>query len=307
MAAIEFEDATKKSAKARIALAGPSGSGKTWTGLLLGCYLAAAEGGQLAVIDTERKSAAKYAGENGWRFKHASPQTFAPESLIEALGVAAGGGYPAVLIDSWSHYWMGVDGMLEQVDRRTAASRSNSSYSSGWKDMAPIERRMVDAIVSYPGHVIATLRVKTEYVIEKDERGKSKPVKVGMKPQQREGLEYEFDLVGDLDSENTLTVSKTRIPMLNGAVIAKPGEELAVTIRDWLADGEEVAGPLSYRTDALNKDATVASLRELLATVKTAGMGNAPVTDGEGNPTVLEALVVARGRALAAVLNGAAQ
>jgi hypothetical protein len=305
MSTILFEDATKRAAKARIALAGPSGSGKTWTGLLLGCYLAQAEGGQLAVIDTERGSAAKYAGENGWRFKHASPQSFAPDALIEALGVAAGAGFPAVLIDSWSHYWMGVDGMLEQVDKRTAASRSNSSYSSGWKEMAPVERRMVDAIVSYPGHVIATLRVKTEYVIEKDDRGKSKPVKVGMKPQQREGLEYEFDMEGDLDHENTLSVSKTRIPMLNGAVIVKPGEELAVTIRDWLADGEEVAGPLAYRADALDPDATVASLRELLATIKTAGLGNAPVTDGQGNPTVLETLVVSRGRALSAATNGA--
>lgn len=297
---IEFVPATKDACKARIALAGPSGSGKTYTALMLGCWLAGDEGTRLAVVDTERGSASKYKGLNGWQFDRFNPQTFSPEKLTEALAVAAGSNHGVVLVDSWSHYWMGVEGMLEQVDKRTAASRSGSSYSSGWKDMAPVERRMVDAIVSYPGHVIVTLRVKTEYVLETDEKsGKKKPVKVGMKPQQRDGLEYEFDLVGDLDHQNNLTVSKTRIPMLNGAVLHQPGEELAVTIRDWLAEGEDVPGPLLYRSKALDPDATRDSLLALLSTVTAAGLANAPMTDGDGNPTVLCDLIKARGRALA--------
>jgi hypothetical protein len=296
---IEFIPATKDSCKARIALAGPSGSGKTYTGLSIGHWLARDEGTRLAVIDTERGSASKYLGLNGWQWDRFHPQSFAPESLIEALGVAAGSGHGVVLLDSWSHYWMGVDGMLEQVDRRTAASGSKSSYSSGWKDMAPVERRMVDAIVSYPGHVIATLRVKTEYVLETDpSSGKKKPVKVGMKPQQRDGLEYEFDLVGDLDNENTMTVSKTRIPMLHGAVLSRPGEELAVTIRDWLAEGQDVPGPLAYRSQALDPDVTFDGLRVLRDTVLAAGLLNAPVTDEDGNPTVLGDLIIARAKGM---------
>ena len=244
---IEFVPATKDSAKARIVLDGPSGSGKTYTALAIACHLAHLDGGVPAVIDTEHGSASKYLGLNGWKFDRYNAQTYSPESLTEALGVASGKGYPVVVIDSWSHYWNGVDGMLEQVDRKTAASRSNSSYSSGWKDMAPVERRMVEAIVAYPGHVIATLRVRTEYAMEKDERGKTKPVKIGMKPQQRENFEYEFDVAASLDLENTLTVTKTRVPMLRQAVIPEPGIELATTIADWLAEGEEVRGPLAYR------------------------------------------------------------
>jgi len=294
--AIKFAPATRAAAKARIALAGPSGSGKTYTGLSLACRLA----DRVAVIDTERGSASKYVGLNGWNFDTLAPDSFSPQSLTEALAVAAGEGYGCVLVDSLSHYWMGVDGMLEQVDRKTSASRSTASFSSGWKDMAPVERRMLDALVSYPGHVIATLRVKTEYVIEQNDRGKSVPRKVGLKPIQREGLEYEFDVIGDLDLDNTLTVSKTRIPMLHGATITRPGPELAETVRDWLADGVETVGPLAYRAEALDVDATAASLRDLLGRVRAANLLNAPVVDAQGNPTVLGDLIVARGRLLAA-------
>jgi hypothetical protein len=288
---IKFAPATRSAAKARIALAGPSGSGKTYTGLTLACRLA----DKVAVVDTERGSASKYVGLNSWAFDTVTPNSFSPQSLTETLAVAAGEGYGCILIDSLSHYWMGVDGMLEQVDRR---AKGGNNFS-GWKEARPDERRMIDALVSYPGHVIVTLRVKTEYVIEENDRGKKVPRKVGLRPEQREGIEYEFDVIGDLDLDNTLSVSKTRIPMLHGAAVVKPGPELAETIRDWLAEGEETTGPLSYRAEALDPDVTVEQLRTLHATVTAAGLLNAPVTDSDGNPTVLGDLVVARGRAMA--------
>ncbi|MGW4720942.1 AAA family ATPase, partial [Nocardia sp. NPDC004260] len=58
---MEFEEATKEAAKARIALTGPSGAGKTYTALMLAFGL----GENVAVIDTERGSASKYVGRNG--------------------------------------------------------------------------------------------------------------------------------------------------------------------------------------------------------------------------------------------------
>lgn len=294
---IEFVPATRAATKARIALTGPSGSGKTYTGLAVAHRLAQAADGALAVIDTERGKSQMYKGLNGWDFQVFCPQTFAPAALTEALGVAAGKEFPAVLLDSWSHYWSGTDGMLEQVDKR---AKGGNNFS-GWKEVRPDERRMIDAIVSYPGHVVVTLRVKTEYVVEQIEKNGriiSVPRKVGLKPEQREGMEYEFDVIGDMDLDNTLTVSKTRIPMLHGASVDKPGSEFADTIADWLADGEDIPGPLAYRADALDPDASRESLLSLLDTVRAAGLYNAPVVDGDGNPTVLGELVIARGKAL---------
>jgi len=282
---IEFTPATRKSAKARIALAGPSGSGKTYTALAL----ATALGDHVAVIDTERGSAAKYEGINGWAFHTWAPQSFSPTSLVEALGVASGDGFGVVVVDSLSHYWMGVDGMLEQADRR---AKGGNTFS-GWKEARPDERRMIDALAAYPGHVIVTLRVKTEYVIEKDDRGKNVPRKVGLKPEQREGIEYEFDLVGDLDLDNTLSVSKSRIPALSRAVVPLPGAELADTIREWLSDGETALGALDYREQAL-KATDKATLKQLGVTVKARGLAGAPVVDEHGTSTVLFDLIVAR-------------
>jgi DNA polymerase III delta prime subunit len=285
-----FTPATRTSAKARIALAGPSGSGKTWTGLALATEL----GDRVAVIDTERGSASKYAGVNGWKFDTVAPGSFAPMDLVALLSEAGQAGYDVLMLDSWSHYWMGVDGMLEQVDRR---ARGGNNFS-GWKEVRPDERRMIDALISYPGHVIVTLRVKTEYVIEQNERGKSVPRKVGLKPEQREGVEYEFDLVGDMDHENTLTVSKTRIPALRQAVIKEPGEDLAKVVADWLADGESVPDARDLRERTMAAD--LPELVELAAEARRLGIDHAAVPDGEGQPIALVDLIRNRYRALEA-------
>lgn len=287
---IEFKPATKAATKARIALCGPSGSGKTYTALALACTLSE----KVAVIDTERGSASKYVGINGWQFDTAAPTSFAPLSLVDALGVAAGNQYGCVVIDSLSHYWMGTDGMLEQADQR----RSGSNSFSGWKAVRPDERRMIDALVSYPGHVIVTMRTKTEYVIEEDDRGKKVPRKVGMKPEQRDGIEYEFDVVGDLDHENRLTITKTRIPTLSRAVISAPGFELAQTIREWLEDGVERRSVEEWRDLALASDTTAASLLELYRAAEREQMLGAPTTTEDGQPTVLGDLISGRGRRL---------
>lgn len=291
---IEFLPATRAASKARIALTGPSGAGKTYTGLTIAHRLAEIEGGRLAVIDTERGKSQLYKGLNGWDFDVYTPQTYSPLSLVEILGVVAGGGWPVCFLDSWSHYWSGVDGMLELVDRK---GKANGNFG-GWKEARPDERRMIDALVSAPFHLVVTLRVKTEYVVEENSKGKQAPRKIGLKPDQRDNMEYEFDVIGDMDADTNFTVSKTRIPPLQGHVINKPGPEVADTILDWLSDGEDVPGPLAYRAEALSPDATFDGLKVLFDKVGQLGLKGAPVLDEHGKPTILGDLIVARGREL---------
>lgn len=284
---MDFEEATKEAAKARIALTGPAGSGKTYTALMLAFGL----GEKVAVIDTERGSASKYVGRNGWHFQTMKPASYAPLSLVDHLGKAAGAGFDVVVIDSLSHYWMGTDGMLEQVDRRSVKSK----FSSGWKDVGPEEKKMIDAILAFPGHVIVTLRVKTEYVLELDDRGKQVPRRVGLKPVQRDGIEHEFDLVGDLDLSNILTVSKTRIEGVDmGMAIPKPGIELAVQVSEWLADGSPVPLVSEFRDKAM----TLQSYEELLALYKEVAhhhLDGAPMLDDDRKPTTLGEFIRTRG------------
>lgn len=280
-----FTPATRLDSYARIALCGPSGSGKTYTGLALAHGL----GEKIALIDTERRSASKYTGVNSWAFDQVAPDSFSPDSLTALLAEAADEDYDIVVIDSLSHYWMGVDGMLEQADKLKHGTNS----FSGWKEARPAERRMIDAFMAFPGHIIVTLRVKTEYVIEDDSRGKKVPKKVGMKPEQREGIDYEFDIVGDLDLDHTMVISKTRLPILDSAVIPHPGLDLAKQISEWLSEGERLPNASELRDKAFaatDRD----GLAELGKYVESIGLGNAAVRDETGE--VLTLIQVIRNR-----------
>ncbi|MBF6062838.1 AAA family ATPase [Nocardia terpenica] len=294
--AIEFKPAVRRKSKARLALAGPSGSGKTYTALALAWEWAAREQGVVGMVDTEHGSARKYQGLNGWEWQTLEPDRFSPASLVEILGVAAGHGFAVMVIDSWSHYWMGQDGMLEQVDRRKLGSNS----FSGWKEANPDERRMLEAMLSFPGHLIVTMRTKTEYVIEEDNKGRAVPRKVGTRPVQREGLEHEFDIVGDLDLKNNLHISKTRLPFLAGQVIAEPGAELAGRIADWLDGGEEIPTVAQFRRRILDVE-SMGELQAIWKEIDSYRLLGAPTVDLEGVPTTLRYLIIAIKEAMEAV------
>lgn len=269
MSGFTFQKAVKNQEKLRLALDGPSGSGKTWTSLTIGEVLAAEAGGRIAVIDSERGSARKYASD--FDFDHLELPDSNPHTYIAALRAAVEARYSVIIVDSLSHAW---EGTLELKDDAAKRSRSNNSFDA-WREVTPVHNELVDVMLRAQAHVIVTMRTKTAYVIEEYEdangRTKTKPVKIGLKPIQREGVEYEFDVVGDLDQENTLVISKTRCSALSGEVIRKPGIDLAKQLMAWLDDGEPAAeraiiDDLTARMGALGDEARGACKREYLAT-----------------------------------------
>lgn len=239
---LQFTKATKEQAKARIALIGPSGSGKTYTAL----RLAEGLGQRIAVIDTENASASKYAGE--FNFDVLALELYAPNIYVQAIQAAEGAGYDVLIIDSLSHAWAGKGGALEMVDK--AAKKYSGNSFAAWRDVTPHHNALVDAMVRCGCHLIVTMRSKTEYVVQAGKDGKMTPKKIGMAPVQRDGVEYEFDIVADLDLEHNLIVSKTRCRTLDGAILEKPGADMAQTIRDWLTDGAE---PTPQRPQVVTK------------------------------------------------------
>jgi DNA polymerase III delta prime subunit len=229
---MSFVKATKHEAKLRLALAGPSGSGKTYTALQIATHL----GGPIALVDTERGSACKYA--DLFNFDVLQLDSFHPQQYIDAIHDAENGGYAVLILDSLSHAWTGKDGALELVDK--AAKRLAAVYRSGkedsfaaWREVTPIHNALVDAMVQSRLHLIVTMRTKTEYVVETKD-GKTAPRKIGLAPIQRDGLEYEFDVFADLDQDNTLIVQKTRCPTLAGGVFPKAGKDVAAILNTWL-------------------------------------------------------------------------
>lgn len=225
-----FQKATKKKQKARVALTGPAKAGKTRMALSIAKYL----GKRVAVIDTERGSASKYAGEGfaPSEFDTAELKTYSPAEYRKAMKEAAE--YDVLVIDSLSHAWMGEGGLLDQKDKK-----GGNSFDA-WRTLTPQHNDLVDALLGFPGHLIVTMRVKTAYEVTKDSNGKTKVEKLGLAPVQRDGIEYEFDVLAEINHEHTLTVTSSRCSALDGVSIRKPsGEEIAAALLTWLDDGVE--------------------------------------------------------------------
>lgn len=235
-----FRQATKQQSKLRMTLDGPAGSGKTYTALRFAHALA--NGGRIAFIDTERGSASKYVGEapDGitWQFDVLELVQFSPEKYTEAILSACRSQYSVLVIDSLSHAWEGIGGALE------LKQKAGESWSA-WRHVTPVHNRMVDAILQSSLHIITTMRSRMEYIQETDERGKIVIRKVGLSPIQRPGMEYEFDLVCDIDWSHILTVSKSRCSAVADMTMEKPGPEFMRPVIDWLNSG--AAAPATFQ------------------------------------------------------------
>jgi len=224
-----LKPARKKDARIRLAIAGPAGSGKTYSSLLIASGLAPWE--KIVIIDTERGSSNCYADLGPFNVIELEP-AYTPAKYIAAIKEAENAGMEVIIIDSLSHAWAGEGGVL---DIHSQAVEKNKNSFSAWREVTPLHNRLVDTMLQSRCHVIATLRTKTEYVI--DEGGK-KVRKVGLAPIQRDGLEYEFTIFGDLSPTHLLTVSKDRTGLFQDQSF-QPDPEMGRKIKTWLVDKPE--------------------------------------------------------------------
>jgi hypothetical protein len=236
-----FRPASRDNAPLRLALSGPAGSGKTYTALMLACELA----DKVAAIDTEHGSVDLYAEMFA---VDVAPLTapFHPDRYIDLLFQAHEAGYGCVVIDSLSHAWNGPGGIQQIVDDEVARSRSGNSFQA-WAKATPIQNRLVQKILSFPGHLIFTMRSKTAWVQEADQRGKLVPRKIGLAPIQREGIDYEVSVACEMNQEHTLVVTKSRYVDLADLVIHKPDRHFASAVKSALA-----SSPVSDEPEPVN-------------------------------------------------------
>jgi len=230
---LQIKKATKTQSRLRLALVGISGSGKTYSSL----QIAAGLGQRVLLLDTEHGSASKYADE--FQFDVLELESFDPRTYIEAIELGEGEGYDVLIVDSLSHAWSGKGGALELVDQAARRNSSGNSFAA-WRDVTPLHNRLIDKIVGCRSHLIATMRAKTEYVQEKDERGKTIIRKVGLAPVQRDQMEYEFDVVGDIDDAHNLRITKSRCRFLSDQFVHLPTENQKIIriLSDWLGQGK---------------------------------------------------------------------
>jgi hypothetical protein len=231
-----FQKAVRHRAKLRIAVCGPSGSGKTFSAL----RMALGVGGRVALIDTEKSSAELYAGEAGipkFDCVNLTPP-YSPERYIELLKASEEFGYDVVIIDSLSHAWAGTGGILDMQALEEVRQRNGFR---AWREITPKHNELVDAMLGCSCHLIATMRSKQEWLVDKDGDGKTQIKKHGLAPIQREGMEYEFTLTMDMNMDHKATVSKTRINFMDKKVFV-PTEKDGEAIRSWLDNAPEDSG-----------------------------------------------------------------
>jgi hypothetical protein len=274
-----FTKAVRTKAKARIALDGPSGSGKTYSALIA----AQAFGGKVAVIDTERGSASLYS--DLFDFDVLELTNFHPANYVRAIQAAESAGYNVIVIDSLSHAWEGEGGTLDLADAAAKRMKTPNSFTA-WKDVTPIQRNLVDTILQTSMHVIITMRTKTEYSIDKNEQGKTTITRVGLAPVQRQGIEYEFTIFGDLDLQHNLAITKTRYTGYVDVVVSKPDVKFWKKFVDWLGSGEDKPAPPLVITPPAVQQPLVSYL----------------VDDQNGSPVAVAAPPTSNGRPLPATV-----
>jgi hypothetical protein len=226
---MEFKKAVKTKSRLRLAIDGISGSGKTYTALAI----ASGMGDAVALIDTEHGSASLYADR--FDFDTVDLMEFQIENYIEALNAAAAAQYPVVIIDSTSHAW---DALVERVERIARQSYGGNTFR-GWGEGTPLQKKLIEAMLNYPGHVIVTCRSKTEYSVDKDDKGKTAIKKVGTAAVQRQGFEYEFTMAMTMDANHVGFVTKDRTGKFQDKFIEKPGKKFGEELVAWLNEGAE--------------------------------------------------------------------
>jgi AAA domain len=235
--ALEFRKASRKQVKMKLAIAGPSGAGKTASSLLI-AYGLAGDWSKVGVIDTENGSSELYFNQRfgdtkiGEYVIYDMKPPYKPELFIEVLLAMAETGVEVIVIDSLSHEWIGRGGILDEYNKM-------GGKFSDWAVLTPRHDRLIDTIRHLPVHVIATMRSKQEYA-QAETNGKKKVEKLGMASQQRDGMDFEFTTVLQMNMQNFAETDKDRTHMFPVDQIFQPTAETGKKILEWCKLGIEL-------------------------------------------------------------------
>jgi hypothetical protein len=248
---MELIIAQRKQAVIKMAIQGPSGSGKTYSSLLIANGLSK-DWSKIVIIDTEYHSAHLYSALGPYNVLSLE-EPFSPERYIESIEACENAGMKVIIIDSISHEWEGLGGILD-----VHGSMAGNSFTN-WSKLTPRHNAFVQKILQSPCHIIATIRSKQDYVLT-DKNGKMVPEKVGLKGVTRDGMDYEFSLVFDLDIKHHASASKDRTGLFMDKLSFAPSALTGEMIRTWCM-GDEL---MDYVNKQITAACTIPELRSIL-------------------------------------------
>lgn len=248
---MNLRQAERKQARIKLGLQGPSGSGKTYSALQIAFGLTG-DWSKICVIDSENNSSDLYAHLGHFNVLGLG-QPFSPEKYIEAMQLAENAGMEVLILDSISHEWDGSGGILDIHGAMMGNSFTN------WNKVTPRHNAFVQAMLQSKSHIIATIRSKQDYVLS-DKNGKMVPEKVGLKGITRDGMDYEFTVVLDIDIKHNATASKDRSGLFMDKPPFVPSAETGHRIKRWCHHTEDIDRIIAD----INSSDTVDQLRSIL-------------------------------------------
>lgn len=237
MAKFVVKKAKREKIYPKIALMAPSGGGKTYGSLRLATGMAEEiekETGKKAKIlmgNTEQKRGYYYANEFEYDIIDLEAP-YEPEKFVDLINFAVEEGYDILILDSTSPEWDGAGGCLE------LQQKAGGTYQA-WGKITPRHNRFINAIADSPLCVIATMRGKDQYEMNKDEKGKTTVQKLGVGAKQRDGFEYEFTCTFLIDQKTSTAEPQkdnTHLFQDRGAILLS--EQDGRNIIKWANSGE---------------------------------------------------------------------
>lgn len=207
---------------------------------------------KICIIDSENESGSLYVGSRiggtqvGEYLTINLEPPFSAQRYLEAITLAEENQVEFLIIDSLSHAWSGEGGLLDFQAK--VSQRTGNSYTA-WREVTPWHNKLVDKILQCNMHVAITLRTKTEYVIEENEKGKKTPRKIGMAPVFRDGIEFETTVFFELAQDHTACATKDRTGLFDGRYfIISP--ESGAQIYEWLQQSRPEEATDDHTTQA---------------------------------------------------------
>lgn len=219
-----FKKAKRSRSYLKIGVAGVSGSGKTYGALLIAKGLLGGNLEKCVVIDTENGSANLYDNLGGYSVVDFQPP-FHPERYAKIIGMSAEQGFEVIVIDSMSQEWEGEGGCLD------LQTKFGGKFQD-WARVTPLHKHFIDSILQVKAHVICCTRKKSDYAIEQS-NGKTKVMKVGMKDIQRDGMDYEYSVAFDVNTDHIAISTKDRTGLFPNTQPFTISEQTGKTLKEW--------------------------------------------------------------------------
>ena len=117
-----------------------------------------------------------------------------------------------IIIDSLTHFWVKEGGILDQ---KAAEDKKGGNSYTNWLDYTAKFNKMLDCILSSNKHILTTARAKSDTALVSNDKNKMVPRAFGLKPELRDNVEYDFDIVFNIDKLSHSLIVDKGIPGLD--------------------------------------------------------------------------------------------